>query len=229
MIITSRPRHATSVFCSVFAGLLVAAAVAACGGTTPVVDDADEDLTLAKPCGGFAGLRCAGGTTCVDDPRDSCNPASGGRDCGGLCITATKAKTCGGFAGLVCGTGKSCVDDPRDSCDPAAGGRDCSGLCVAGVAPAPAPTPTLKTCGGFAGLRCSGTDVCVDDPRDTCDPNKGGADCSGVCVVRATAKICGGIIGAICAATETCVDDPADQCNPAKGGADCTGFCVAKK
>jgi hypothetical protein len=40
-------------------------------------------------------------------------------------------------------------------------------------------------CGGFAGFRCAGESegmVCVDDPRDGCSPQTGGADCGGVCV-----------------------------------------------
>ncbi len=37
-------------------------------------------------CGGFAGFLCKPGMTCIDDPRDGCNPDKGGRDCGGLCI-----------------------------------------------------------------------------------------------------------------------------------------------
>jgi hypothetical protein len=36
-------------------------------------------------CGGFAGIPCAGGGTCEDDPSDSCDPRRGGADCGGLC------------------------------------------------------------------------------------------------------------------------------------------------
>jgi hypothetical protein len=37
------------------------------------------------------------------------------------------------------------------------------------------------SCGGLAGLECSGDRICVDDPRDDCDPTHGGADCPGVC------------------------------------------------
>ena len=36
-------------------------------------------------CGGIANFPCPGGYSCVDDPRDSCNPNSGGADCPGIC------------------------------------------------------------------------------------------------------------------------------------------------
>ena len=37
-------------------------------------------------CGGIAGIACHGANeTCVDDPNDSCDPAHGGADCGGIC------------------------------------------------------------------------------------------------------------------------------------------------
>ena len=36
-------------------------------------------------------------------------------------------------------------------------------------------------CGGFAGIQCPEGMICVDDPTDNCDPNRGGADCIGVC------------------------------------------------
>ncbi len=36
-------------------------------------------------CGGFTGKACPDGLTCVDDPNDSCDPANGGADCGGIC------------------------------------------------------------------------------------------------------------------------------------------------
>lgn len=35
-------------------------------------------------------------------------------------------------------------------------------------------------CGGIAGFACPDGQVCVDDPRDGCDPSIG-ADCGGVC------------------------------------------------
>lgn len=39
-----------------------------------------------------------------------------------------------------------------------------------------------QPCGGIAGLQCpSPKQKCVDDPRDNCDPKRGGADCIGIC------------------------------------------------
>lgn len=36
-------------------------------------------------------------------------------------------------------------------------------------------------CGGITGTPCPAGFVCVDDPRDNCNPQQGGADCSGIC------------------------------------------------
>ena len=36
-------------------------------------------------------------------------------------------------------------------------------------------------CGGLKGFECPTGYVCVDDESDTCDPEKGGRDCIGVC------------------------------------------------
>ena len=59
--------------------------------------------------------------------------------------------------------------------------------CAVGVAGLMAPATSGagggggKFCGGFAGVPCPEGFVCVDDPRDNCDPNQGGADCAGYC------------------------------------------------
>jgi hypothetical protein len=65
---------------------------------------------------------------------------------------------------------------------------------VAAIAPQPGTTitvtrlasctddPPLQPCGGIAGFPCPTGQVCVDDPRDDCDPTKGGSDCIGLCV-----------------------------------------------
>ncbi len=80
-------------------------------------------------CGGIAGIRCPAGQHCIDNPNDSCDPARGGADCGGICVTDTTIH-CGGIAARPCPSGQRCVDDPSDNCDPSRGGADCGGICV---------------------------------------------------------------------------------------------------
>lgn len=41
---------------------------------------------LGDFCGGIAGIPCPEGYACVDDPRDDCDPVSGGADCPGICV-----------------------------------------------------------------------------------------------------------------------------------------------
>lgn len=81
------------------------------------------------------------------------------------------------------------------------------------------------SCRGFAGLRCSGDLVCTDYPWDSCDPNNGGFDCSGICVDPGALETCGFFAGGPCS-SGTCVDDPRDWCDPSNGGFDCAGVCV---
>jgi hypothetical protein len=79
-----------------------------------------------------------------------------------------------------------------------------------------------RFCGGIAGIPCRRGQVCVDDPRDNCNPDRGHQDCSGICVPD---KFCGGIASFPCDKNEECIDDPRDDCHPATGGADCSGVC----
>ncbi|MCK5831404.1 MAG: hypothetical protein KAH20_14000 [Methylococcales bacterium] len=46
------------------------------------------------------------------------------------------------------------------------------------------PVDEFPICGGIAGLICPNALICIDDPRDNCDPKKGGADCIGTCVPK---------------------------------------------
>eukprot|EP01083_Nonionella_stella_P154683 498721_1 len=87
-------------------------------------------------------------------------------------------------------------------------------------------------CGGFAGKKCPSEGYeCVDDPRDNCTPECGGADCIGICVKTFIDKEgnganCGGKMGSMCPEGFKCFDDDSDTCNPQCGGADCLGFCA---
>ena len=50
-----------------------------------------KDMTYDNQmCGGIAGFLCPEGQICVDDPTDSCDPASGGADCIGICTYEIK-------------------------------------------------------------------------------------------------------------------------------------------
>lgn len=79
---------------------------------------------------------------------------------------------CGSRGMAPCPEGQTCIADPDNlSCSLIA---DCPGFCVQLNGP---------FCGGIAGIECPEKDqVCVDDPRDDCDPQNGGADCDGTCV-----------------------------------------------
>ena len=61
--------------------LLSACAFAVAGLLAPAAS-ADPS---GQPCGGFAGIPCPDGFTCVDVPGDGCNPNHGGADCPGRC------------------------------------------------------------------------------------------------------------------------------------------------
>lgn len=54
------------------------------------IEDGRGSAVCADPetrCGGFANFACPEGYAgCIDDPRDSCDPANGGADCGGICV-----------------------------------------------------------------------------------------------------------------------------------------------
>ena len=85
----------------------------------------DGPGTCRKPCAGLAGLACADGETCIDDPTDQCDAANGDADCGGVC----QPRTCGGFGALECPGELECIEDPNDGCDVTSGGADCGSLC----------------------------------------------------------------------------------------------------
>lgn len=84
-------------------------------------------------------------------------------------------------AAVTCPTGTSC-DPATGLCSP---GNKCAAVtCPTGTPCDPATGlcgPTPVRCGGIAGLACPGMGKCADDPSDGCDPNKGGADCGGIC------------------------------------------------
>jgi hypothetical protein len=138
------------------------------GDTLGACDDCNAIPPDVMICGGIAGFRCPPGTTCVDDPRDSCEPG-GGADCAGLCVIPLTDATPD-----ICPAGFIEIDDETDDCNPDCGDLDCATLCVA---------TNNNVCEGFGGL------VCMDpafpdcgETIDACHPDCGGADCGGTCV-----------------------------------------------
>lgn len=95
------------------------------------------------------------------------------------------------------------------------------------------PEPVF--CGGIGNIQCEGgadgAEICIDDPRDSCDPKKGGRDCSGICVVNSKRpveekRICATLSGFQCLEGEKCVDDPDNKDCTSGIAADCPGVCV---
>ena len=118
--------------------------------------------------------------------------------CGPEAADGTTSPTEGSDEGLS--VGRSCHADgecPHSNlcrlCDD--GSTACAsaacihGRCVAHAAECPAPGPKVF-CGGIAGIPCPGGGQCTDDPSDSCDPTKGGADCGGQCVCGPERELC---------------------------------------
>ncbi|KAM4067900.1 Kazal domain-containing protein [Hirsutella rhossiliensis] len=131
----------------------------------------------ARPCG-LKIAPCPHKTTCVP-----LYPGCTNLDrCRGTCVAKKdyyrSAKkdypSCGGHRANPpkCPAHSTCKDDPRipNNCGMAC---DRPGICIPKNAP---------SCGGFAGRPCPKGLRCYDAPNDGCDPNKGGADCIGVCL-----------------------------------------------
>jgi hypothetical protein len=131
----------------------------ACNAAAVGVAVASRGECVTDPgfCGGIAGFPCPAGQTCIDDPSDDCDPANGGADCGGICVTETNT-FCGGIAGIPCPADQTCIDDPSDDCDPANGGADCGGICVTQTNPC-------------AAVLCPvGSECVVDGDQASCVP-----------------------------------------------------------
>jgi hypothetical protein len=77
-------------------------------------------------------------------------------------------------------------------------------------------------CAGLLGIACPGDYQCIDDYRDDCDPENGGADCSGLCA-HAKGPVACEPYKSVCGPEEVCVDNPFLDCVVAPCP---TGTCV---
>ena len=66
-------------------------------------------------CGGLAGLPCPEGFACIEDPSDSCDPATGGADCSGVCLPIDDHNPC---AAILCIEGTTCCPQCGGTCIP---------------------------------------------------------------------------------------------------------------
>lgn len=102
--------------------------------------------------------------TCVADPSKlGCSLVG---DCPGLCVILD-GQTCGGFLGLTCPSGWVLLRWIVEQC--------CKPCIIR------RHTQNFETVDYIDHFWFT-SQTCVDDPRDDCDPQKGGADCSGICV-----------------------------------------------
>jgi hypothetical protein len=165
----------------------------------------DLDCSIDAACG-FPTGTCGGVGTChqlfpdvgclaVIDPVCGCDGKTYGNRCeahragasildpeGACCEEAADCRIFSDFC-----DGCACLALPVDAPDPVCAGDlvscgvdPCLGaaaVCAAGGNCIPA----REFCGGLAGIPCPEGLVCVDDPRDECDPQASGADCAGLC------------------------------------------------
>lgn len=195
-----------------------ACAAVLCGpGTTCQEIDGEGVCTPLEPtgpaCGGFAGRLCPGAGQCIDDASDDCDPDNGGADCGGLCVCPILGVCEAGFvfdeSPGVC----ACVEqEPElDACATVRcrAGTEC--VVVDGSAECQ-PVESGPFCGGFGGIECPGSGICVDDASDDCDPDNGGADCGGLCECNIRALCVPGLVFDASPAVCGCVPEP--ETNP---------------
>lgn len=175
------------------------------------IEQTSDSLRGQRLCGGPRHRACADGSYCRAAVQGQCLDD----DDFGIC--APRPGACTKEYRPVCG------------CDGNTYGNACTAA-AAGVSvahPGECAPPDPGFCGGIAGIPCPKGQECIDDPSDDCDPNNGGADCSGICIPATNPpRFCGGIAGFPCPAGQKCVDDPSDGCDPKNGGADCAGICV---
>jgi hypothetical protein len=198
-----------------------------------------------RPCGGIAGLPCPKGFVCVDDPREDCDPETGGVDCSGICMRKVKdpcaaircrqgtkcCPHCGGICipdNIRC-SHRLCVSEPCNQTVCGPGEYCCNESCSRCVGLGqgctrefcPPEPPPGEPCGRN---RCGAGEYCCNPSCGVCAPL--GSRCAAITCDPEPSGMCGGIAGIPCPDGFICVDVPGDGCDPAMGGADCPGFCV---
>ncbi|HMI90595.1 MAG TPA: hypothetical protein VK509_04490 [Polyangiales bacterium] len=181
----------------------------------------DRPAPSGPGCGGIAARECPGAGSCKDDPNDSCNPRSGGADCGGVCECRAVARCRAGQKWDASPEVCSCVGGD----DPAAGSGGSAEAGAGGAAGGGAGTSGGEACGS---MTCGDGETCCNPSCGIC--TKPGEGCTKQLCEPTDPPVkdpqrCGGFGGFPCPGLGDCADDPSDDCDPKNGGADCGGIC----
>ena len=187
-------------------GLVVVVLVGGCAVEAGDPVGSAGDYARGTFCGGFAGFPCPEGYTCVDNPRDGCDPEAGGADCGGIC-RRTRREPCEHGRG---------IDYISNSPE------ECAAILFLCAAPA---VPFFNDCG----CGCRDTTECDDpnrsyvsrDPaecaviRFTCASGAGFSDACGCgCLIDGGGTACG---PSTCAAGQVCCNASCGICTEPDG------------
>src|SRR5215204_7006953 len=104
--------------------------------------------TPSGMCGGLAGFSCPEGFECVDDPGDSCDPATGGADCAGVC-QPIDYNPC---AAILCIEGTTCCPQ-------------CGGICIPSYLPCSEDLCVSEPCNQ---MMCGPGEYCCNESCSLC-------------------------------------------------------------
>jgi hypothetical protein len=144
-------------------------------------------------CGGLAGIPCPEGFACVDDPNDSCDPATGGADCAGICLPMDD-NPC---AAMLCIEGTTCCPQ-------------CGGLCIPHDIPCAADLCVSEPCNQVI---CGPGEYCCNESCSICAPLGDGC-IDQFCDPPSYGVACG---PTICAPGEVCCNESCGICTPPGG------------